>query len=186
MYNNENQNPMKKITFLLLTATVLVFAGCVEGPQGPRGYDGRDGVNGQNGLDAEIYYSPWISPTKWTDANVEWYFDVVAPAITDLILDQGIVLAYMNFDGDFNSAAVRQLPAEINNVKYSFVCPQKGTIEFISDDPNSPPVGDHINFRYVIIPSNIALKSASLKNMSIEQIKKLPYNDLCNKLGISK
>lgn len=171
---------MKKITFLLISFGILILSGCgTEGPMGPQG------PSGQDGLDAEVYSSDWVTPNQWAGVTKDWYFDVDAPAITDDILDYGVILGYISVKNDVYEYAVRQMPAYVNGINYEFLCPHKGVIEFMSDDINYPPTSN-ILFRYVIIPSNIALKSASFKNLSMDQIKKLPYEDLCNKLGISK
>jgi hypothetical protein len=165
---------MKKITVLMISLAALIFAGC-----------GSDGQDGQDGLDAEIYYSGWDSPKQWAGQTRDWYYDTSAPALTNAALNSDIVIGYVSAKNDVYEYAVRTLPAYIDGVNYDFLCRGNQTIQYLSDAYDYPPTSE-ILFRYVYIPSNIALKSASFKNLSIDQIKKLSYNEMCNKLGISK
>lgn len=72
---------MKKIGFMLLAASVLIFSGCTktgppgpQGPQGPAGYDGNANVVGSDpftvsswSLDGNIYYADFTSPDITAD-----------------------------------------------------------------------------------------------------------------------
>ncbi|HEX3006062.1 MAG TPA: hypothetical protein VHO90_00445, partial [Bacteroidales bacterium] len=64
---------------------------------------------------------------------------------------------------------------------WDFVLPGAGTLEIISTSVNVPGTTDFL-FRYVLIPGNILLKMQNL-GINADELKKMPYNDLVNKLG---
>ncbi len=177
---------MKTNAYLLIVITGLFFAGCV--PDTIEGPPGRDGQNGQNGRDgvngnANVYYSDWISPTQWAGKTGDWYFDVNDPAITENIVEQGAILAYVSVPGDLYDLAVRPMPAYAIGANWEYIIPGPGTIEFLSDAIDLPGTVDY-SFRYVLIPSNIRLKSASIDNVSIETLKSMTYKEVCAKFDI--
>lgn len=187
-------NFMRKLIYLSIVLAGLFVSGCVkEGPEGLPGLDGRDG------LDAEIYYTPWFSlmdignnGIDWTDGGNEWYFDVADNAITKDIVDGGIILAYIKVPDDVYLNAVRTLPAYAAGVNWDFLIKDYGTIEFTSNALNKPS-RNNCFFRYVLIPGNIAIKKSASVNdekslnknkYNIDELKALPYKEVCHKLGI--
>lgn len=177
MLNHVNTFFMRKNIYFILIFTGL-FAGCVsEGPMGPEGPSGRDG------LDTEIYYSPWYKPSGWNGKSGDWYFDVEDNAINEDIVEAGIILAYMSVPGDVYEYAVRPMPAYALGANWDFLIPDYGAIEFTSDAIDRPGTTGYL-FRFVVIPSNIALKSASLKGITAKELKAMPYQEVINKLGI--
>jgi hypothetical protein len=74
------------------------------------------------------------------------------------------------------------MPAYVNGANWDFLIPGYGMIEFTSDALNVPGTVDY-SFRYVLIPSNIQLKALGT---SLEELKKMPYQEVCKKLGISE
>lgn len=176
---------MRKNIFLFL-AFLGLLSGCVkEGPEGPVGPPGRDGRDGQDGLDTEIYYSDWYEPITWAGQSGDWYFDVSNSAITEDMLNTGIILAYVSFQDDIYEWAVRPMPAYALGANWDFVLPGAGSIEFLCDMPDYPGTTGLL-FRFILIPSNIPVKkSGSVENnLNIEELKLLPYSEVCKKLGI--
>jgi len=173
---------MKNRLFLifLTIVTTLLLNGCAKtGPEGPAG------------INADVTTSPWITSPGWTwdTTNSIWYFDVNNSAITQDIVENGIILAYANIKGDIiNDYTVRPLPAVALNATWNFVIPNDGknygTIEFETNLSTNPGTVDY--FRYVLIPSGYILKSDRLKSMSVADIKKMPYTDVCKLLGIKE
>jgi hypothetical protein len=167
---------MKKTTFSFFVILGFLLTGCVkEGPMGPEGLPGRDG-------NANVFYSPWYTPTQWAGKTGDWYFDVSDNAISEDIVEGGAILAYMSIPGDIYQGAVRPMPAYVNGANWDFLIPGYGMIEFTSDALNVPGTVDY-SFRYVLIPSNIQLKALGT---SLEELKKMPYQEVCKKLGISE
>lgn len=168
---------MKKQTLTFFVFIGLIIAGCVsEGPMGPEGIPGRDG-------NANVYYSNWYSPSQWNGQTGDWYFDVADNAITEDIVESGVILAYMSIPGDIYPNAVRPMPAYANGVNWDFLIPDYGTIEFTTDALNVPGTQNYL-FRFVLIPSNIQLKAGSMKGTTIKELKAMSYREVCNKLGI--
>lgn len=169
---------LKLNTFLLFTLfSTLVFTGCNnEGLQGPAGTDG---------LDATVYYSQWITPSSWLGTSGDWYFDVNAPDLTADVVENGVILGYVSLAGDlYDSSTVRPLPAYAVGTNWSFLIPEYGKIEFTSD-MISKPLTTGNNFRFIAIPGNIeTLKSGSLKNKSVQELRSMSYKDVCKLYNI--
>lgn len=165
--------------FLFAAFLMLVFSGCSqEGPQGPAGLDGN----------ANVTASPWYSPTSWNGTAGNWYFDVKNSAISQDIVESGAILAYVSLPGDlYNDYTVRPLPAYAIGANWDFLLPNDGksygTIEFTSDMVNMPGTSGY-NFRFILIPSNNSLKSASLSAPALSDLKKMSYKEVCKLFNI--
>jgi len=170
---------MKTTIYLLAALSILVFTGCKnEGEQGPAGLDG---------LDATVYYSQWITPSAWSGNSGDWYFDVNAPDLTEDIVENGIILAYVWLAGDlYDATSVRPLPAYALEANWSFLIHQYGSIEFTSDMTLRPLTTGN-KFRFIAIPGNIeTLKSASLKSTNETELRSMSYKEVCKFLNISE
>jgi len=164
-------------TFFLIAFALVGFTSCSDqGEPGPAGLDG---------LNAEVYYSQWITPSAWLGTAGDWYFDVKAPDLTADIVENGVVLAYVWLAGDlYDSSSVRPLPAYAVDTNWSFLIHEYGNIEFTSD-MISRPLTTGNKFRFIAIPGNIeTLKSASLKNKSEQELKSMTYKDVCKLYNI--
>ncbi|HAH23835.1 MAG TPA: hypothetical protein DCL77_08770 [Prolixibacteraceae bacterium] len=175
---------MKTTTFYLIGALLmLLYSGCnTEGPIGPEGPQGPAGQNGQN---ATVFYSEWFSPSSWSGSSGDWYFDASAPDLTQDIVEQGVVLAYVWLAGDLYSATtVRPLPAFAVGANWDFLIHQYGSIEFTSDMSTQPLTSGN-KFRFVAIPGTTpALKSASLKYKSEQELRNMTYQEVCKLFNI--
>jgi len=163
--------------YLFATLFILVFTGCKnEGEQGPAGLDG---------LDATVYYSQWITPSAWLGTSGDWYFDVNAPDLTEDVVENGAILAYVWLAGDlYDATSVRPLPAYALDANWSFLIHEYGSIQFTSD-MISRPLTTGNKFRFIAIPGNIeTLKSASLKNIGGADLKSMSYKDVCKLFNI--
>ena len=170
---------MKTFTFSFFVIIGFFLSGCVEdGPMGPEGLPGRDGRDGN----ANVYYSGWYHPTQWAGQTGDWYFNVADNAITEDIVESGVILAYMSIPGDIYPNAVRPMPNFANGANWDFLIPDYGSIEFTSDALDIPGTTNYF-FRFVLIPSNIELK-AGFNGTSIKELKAMSYKEMCLKLGI--
>jgi len=166
---------------LLIAASTLLWTGCVkEGPQGPAGYDGYDG-------NANVISSIWYTPSSWKYDNTtpEYYFDVQNAEITEDIVENGVVLAYMKSPADYPVNSIRPLPSLAMGCDWNFLIHTYGKIEFTSnalDDPGSITT----SFRFILIPASVYLKSTKLKSKSVTELKNMPYADVCKLLGIKE
>lgn len=170
---------MKRTTLILMLAfTAFLFNACsddeIPGPPGPAG---------QDGLDAEVYYSEWFSPTDWLGESGDWYFDAAAPDLTEAIVEEGVILAYVWLADDvYQGTSVRPLPAYAVGANWSFLISEYEVIEFTCDMIEQPLTSEN-KFRFIAIPGNIpALKSASLK--SVQDLKSMSYQEVCKLLNI--
>lgn len=167
---------------IVLLFSIIAFTGCVkEGAQGPDGIQGPAGLDGQN---AAVYYSEWFSPTAWSGNAGDWYFSASAPDLTQNVVENGVVLAYVWITGDmYNSSTVRPLPAYAVGANWSFLMHEYGFIEFTSDE-NLKPLTSH-KFRFIAIPgTSTALKSASQKYNTKSKLINMPYNEACQLFDI--
>ena len=163
--------------YLLVAFTVITFTGCSNaGPQGPAGADGQN---------AAVYYSEWFSPTAWSGASGDWYFSASAPDLTQSVVENGVILAYVWLSGDlYNSTTVRPLPAYALGANWSFLIHEYKSIEFTCD-MSTQPFNANDKFRFVAIPgSSVALKTASLKYNTKSKLINMPYSEACKLFDI--
>jgi len=161
--------------YLFAAFTFLAFAGC----------SGQDGIQGPAGQNAAIYYSEWFSPTTWSGSAGDWYFSASAPDLTQNVVENGVVLAYVWLAGDlYNSATVRPLPAYALGANWSFLIHQYGSIEFTCD-MNTQPYNASDKFRFIAIPgTSTALKSASLVYKTKSELINMPYKEACKRFNV--
>src|SRR5260221_2260371 len=130
------------------------------GPQGPAGANGASGTNGTNGTNgatgatgpqgpagaagtANVIYSSWATQSNWADTTFGNYgvLGVVsrsirnAPGVTQAIIDQGVVLCYLQPGG---SGGVFPLPvtgilSSIPNIQISFILSPGKVIFYVNN-----------------------------------------------------
>lgn len=164
---------------VVIIAAVLTWYGC--GKEGPAGRDGLDGLDGRDG-NANVIYSPWYTPNAWNGQTGDWYFDISNSEISQDVVEAGVILAYVSLPGDLYPAAVRPLPAYAIGANWDFLIPDYGQIEFTSDALTRPGTTGYY-FRFVIIPSNIALKSTAGTSLK-EELQQMSYLEVCKKYNI--
>jgi hypothetical protein len=153
---------------------------------------GKDGADGHNGMDgnANVIASAWFTPSVWDGGSGDWYFDIADGAITADIVENGAILAYVSLSGDlYDGFAIRPLPAYAVGCNWDYLLPNDGQsygmIEFTTDMIDYPATVGY-NFRYILIPSSVMLKSSKLKSTSVADLKNMPYKDVCKLLGIQE
>lgn len=173
-YFKTKKMKLKVAAFLFAAYSTLLFTGC-----------NKDGMQGPAGQDATVYYSEWFAPSAWSGASGDWYFDANAPDITENIVENGVVLAYVWLAGDlYDATSVRPLPAYAVGANWSFLIYQYGSIEFTCD-MNTQPLTAGNKFRFIAIPgTTITLKSASLKNQREQELRSMSYKDVCKLFNI--
>ncbi len=175
---------MKKKLFLILSLAsfaILLTTSCgkdgAPGPAGATGANGQDGTNGTNGTNgqdgkdgnANVVSSEWFVINPWAGVAKAFYYVKSAPAVTQGIIDSGVVLAYTKLAG--GGGKVRPLPAMIGSgateYNFNFNLPQVGEIEFTCNLDGS--ISNSSSFRYVVIPSS-AVESAGLTKNQVENM----------------
>lgn len=151
---------------------------------------------------SEVYYSEWLSPESRTNNNgggginggqsgtgnpgkpsIVQFFTINSPAITQTILDKGVVLAYCRLENENNITRPLPTTVVINGFAstYSFSL-SIGKLQFMQTTTNPAgiaPISGNNKFRYVIIPPSKQLRlSKPLSEMS--------YAAVCNILGIAE
>jgi hypothetical protein len=161
---------------LFMAISAALFTGCKN--------EGPAGVDGQN---ATVYYSEWVTPSAWSGATGDWFFDLNAPDLTAGIVENGVVLGYVWLSGDlYEGTAVRPLPAYAVGANWSFLIHQYGSIQFTSDMISTPLTSGN-KFRFIAIPGTITtLKSALLKDKSEQELRNMTYKDVCNLYNIKE
>lgn len=165
-------------------AVSLIWIGACEGPQGPVGPAGANGVQGPAGPQgavgaagaANVIYSNWIKAGTWSTTDVfgvvRSYIDITAPALSQEIVDRGVVLVYTKLTTDNNQ--VRQLPVTVYSqfttelIDFSLIVNRIR----VWSTPIKPPIAPSPNyeFRYVLIPGGQATR-LSFEGMSYDEAK---------------
>jgi len=216
---------MRKFRFLslLVLAFTIIIASCTkegpEGPvgaQGPQGPPGSGGATGPTGLTgpqgpagptgpqgppgtANVIYSVWFTPTAWTTPGLSQSthsFDRSAPGVTQAIIDNGVVLSYIQPTGVNNATFLLPWVTSFGSNFYSFgyAIPAVGTLRYTVNDPAAVLAGAPSTanrFRYVIIPGGIAGGRFEEKVVEINghvytemELKSMSYPQVCNLLRI--
>ena len=177
------------------------------GQTGATGPAGQTGAQGPPGSANVIYYN-WTSfnPLTWGDFDPTYFrreYPINMPAITSQLLDQGVVLVYLEYikvsNGDTTEQSVNQVPAIFYNVfgptgtQKEYLTTELSTDSlnfYLSDlsdnnDPGElyvgtyeikPPVTTGYLYRIILIPGGIA-------GTGIDP-HQLAYKEVCTKYGI--
>jgi hypothetical protein len=179
----------------------------LRGSAGATGSAGQTGAQGPPGTANVIYYN-WTSfnvPT-WGNFDPTYFrreYSISMPSITSQLLDQGVVLVYLENVTVSNGDTTEQLIDQVPDIFYNFYAPtgaQKenliaelspGVLNFYLSDamdnndpgelfivilPTKPPVTTGYLYRIILIPGGIA-------GTSIDP-HQLTYKEVCTKYGI--
>jgi hypothetical protein len=174
-----------------------------QGPQGPQGAQGPQGPQGPIGA-ANVTYSAWFRPTNYTTAMIfgirNFTHDEAAPAITQEILDKGVVITFGKLLG-YNASIwpanqVATLPITITYIQGATqedtwsARASVGTLQirFTNSANIYTSIATAHEFRYVIIPGGQGLGSMDPRLIMIrEQItngQAVDYRTLCDLINI--
>ena len=163
---------MKQFRSLLVVASILItgMIGCSKGDTGPAGPAGPAGPD-------SVVYSNWI-PLSFTFNTTDSLFEdtLIAPTITQGILDSGVILTYIRFPDQNNTLHIQPVSSlnYIISEDYSI-----GKINIIALQDLTD-----LEYRYVTIPgskkagNSTAVKvkgytPTELKAMSYEQVQQV-------------
>lgn len=154
---------MKSLTKILSAIMFLFLMACSKdgetGPQGPPGINGN----------ANVLYSDWFLSGTWSGSSGNYNFNKAATAITQTVLDQGVVLAYAKLTADGSN--VRPLPATTSGPTLWNYILTVGNINFTSNISISTPSVSN-EFRYIVIPATTALRLQ-------KPVTEMTYNEVC-------
>ncbi|HZK63695.1 MAG TPA: hypothetical protein VFC34_06090 [Puia sp.] len=170
---------ISKWIFLMASVIILGMLSCKKGDVGPAGPAGPAGAAGAPGPDS-ILTSSWI-PVSMTDTSINSnpYFiqEIPAQAITQRILDNGIVLGYLQYL-DANNGTNIFNASEALNLTYSV-----GNVELLSGTDWTGV----FDFRYVIVPGTLtvgnSIVSGPAKGLTKAELQKMNYMDVQKLLG---
>ena len=186
---------MKKLKLLsiFIVISIMFFNCSKEGPVGPKGDSGPQGPAGPQGPvgTANVIYSPWfLTGSDWDTATYALNYgafatyDKAASGITQTIIDNGVVLAYMKGDPTTGLANdVFPLPYTVGagygfTDLWDFALNAIGNIRFLykSDYPWDVVTLGGISFRYIIIPGGVSGgRMLDPRKMTYQEVCKL-YN----------
>ncbi len=158
------------------------------------GCEGDKGPTGPAGA-ANVIYSDWYE-TTWDLYTVfgtaERTFTMTAPALTQEIVDNGVIMVFLNAVG--YAPEIVQLPVTFNDVHYHFMFrAQAGTIRAIyysTTDPTMDPgaIPGFNRVRYVLIPGGVLDEAAQEKGVARPDLTRsmdaLSYSEICGLFNI--
>lgn len=131
--------------------------------KGPTGATGATGATGT----ANVLYSGWNYATNFRDTTADnsalHAADISAPALSQSILDGGVVQVYFTFGGGvYTLPYTSYAGGKLNTISYWPRLKHIIVTRFTADNSNSVPLSTILQYRYVIIPGGTAL--AAIKN----------------------
>src|SRR6185437_3643839 len=153
--------------FLMASVIMVGMFSCKKGDTGPAGKTGPAGPD-------SVSTSAWI-PLSMKDStinsNTYYIQEIPAPAITQRILDSGIILSYLHYIDATTGTNIFNA-SEAVNVTYSV-----GNVEVLSSGIDWTGVFD---FRYVIVPGTLTIGnsvgSGPAKGLTRSELQNMNYN----------
>ena len=209
---------------LLIRVALVAFlsfgiVSCQKGDTGPAGATGATGATGAKGAagTANVIYSGWFTPPSWTEDTVfgiyQFFYNDSTTAITQGVLDSGVVMTFGQLDGYITSIwptnQVAQLPIAITYMEGSttytdtwsaLATPGNLQIQFVNNMNLYGGISNAHKFRYVIIPGgasvgttsenpglksgNGSLQTSSAVREVIRNYRQMSYSQICRSLAI--
>ena len=170
---------MRNLRLVTMVCAVFItgMVACKKGDTGPAGAAGAAGATGPAGPDS-VLTSGWISLATTQDTgDTLWAQDLAAPLLTQDILDNGVVISYINIV-DAN-----------NNNNYINVSAAGGLLFETYDVGNIFITSDQdltgLPYRYVVIPGKVAASNAAFIGLTKQQIQTMSYSQVTKALGTS-
>jgi hypothetical protein len=178
-------------TFILLV--VIVYA-CKKGDTGPQGPAGPQGSTAT----ANVIYTDWFTPSSWTMTTIFGIknFDYArqTPAITQAIIDSGMVLTYGKLVGYspqvWPAGQVSQLPISLTYVQGSTMTDTwsapdsvgKLRINFVNNQNYYSAISNQHSFRYIIVPGGAKINGGG----RCVNFHSMSYNEVCDFLKVPR
>ena len=176
---------MKK--FLLKIAAIALISASMSscskegaaGPSGPQGPAGTNGVNGNANVKSFQYV---VNTTDWTwnSTNFVFYVDIPCAAITDDILNNGMVVGYRK-TGTVGSPSWTSMPnvvwpdpSQITSTTYELIYHTLGSFRlryYWSDYRQTAPTSTQ-TFKILVVSGTGKMANPGLEWSKYEQVKK--------------
>lgn len=192
------------LVFTLAVATAAMIVACKKGDPGPAGAQGPAGPTGPTGATgpigtANVIYSTWagFQTADWkkdSATNLGYFLKAErnVTAITQAVLDQGLVLGFLRITGT-KPEGPYQLPTVLNPLGSQVnigIRPIVGKAVFFNQDLTQRYYGYTFDasyeFRYVIIPGGVSGRNVTqvYNGYTAEQLKAMPYEEVIKVFGI--
>ncbi len=157
---------------VLIAGMALMFLACSKGDTGPAGPQGPAGPD-------SVIHSAWISlKTVYSTTDSVWEQTITAPAITQKILDSGIIITYVSFKDNTNTTnvfvATPYFLSEVFTPGEIFLAT---SVDFTG-----------INYRYVIIAGTVTagtITSGPAKGLTVSELRNMSYSVVQKMIGES-
>ncbi|HTQ26606.1 MAG TPA: hypothetical protein VMI35_00685 [Puia sp.] len=162
-----------KLFLVLLSPVVLGMIGCSKGSTGPAGPQGPAGPD-------SVIHSAWIqlNMTAYLDNyNDTFYYQAIsAPAITQGVLDSGIILTYLDVP-DPNTGADNLVSAAVYIQEY-YALDSIFLYSFAGGGATSGVDYSGLSYRYVVVQGTIkdgTIASGPAKGLTLKQLQNMTY-----------
>lgn len=160
------------------------------GPKTNTGWGVAINLRGPAGS-ANVIYSDWVIATTWVPATIfntyHLYYDIAASNLTQIVLDQGMVIVYGKMNG-YNPIIwpvdnVGVLPIILNykltagGITYTdtwsaITSLRKIRIDFVNNENYYTSISSSHSFRYVIIPGGVHASAKHLNLHDYAEVKR--------------
>jgi hypothetical protein len=163
---------MKKTTIAFVMAGLaltlgLTFSSCKKGDTGPAGPAGTNGTNGNANV-----VSSTVTATGWSYTSPSWKVSFTYAAITQAIIDKGVVLVYAKVGNAYN-----QLPLTFyQSATYSStweVSTYLGGVDIIATDSDltQPSNPGSQTFKIVVISASARTANPNINFKNYNEVK---------------
>jgi hypothetical protein len=173
---------LKLLVFLFAGLFAFAMLGCSKGSTGPAGPPGPKGPD-------SVIHSGWIqlNMSAFLDnANDTFYYEAIhAPAITQAVLDSGLILTYLDVP-DQQTGAENLVNAAVYIQEY-YALDSIFLYSFAGGGNTAGINYTGLNYRYVVIPGSIkagSFISGPAKGLTKEQLENMSYAAIQKLLGL--
>lgn len=157
---------------ILIAGMALMLLACSKGDTGPAGPQGPAGPD-------SVIHSPWILlNTVFSTTDSAWEQTITAPAITQKILDSGIILSYVSIKDNSNITLVfNATPYFLSEIFEPGKIDLATSVDFTG-----------VNYRYVIIAGTITagtITSGPAKGLTVSELRTMSYSAVQKMIGES-
>lgn len=150
------------------------------GPKTSAGWGTAISLKGKTGT-ANVLYSGWNVAVNFRDTTADnsalRAADLLAPALSDDVLNEGMVQVYFTFGGGVYALPYTNYAGgKLNTIAYFPRLKHFIITRFTADNTKSVPLSTLLQYRYVIIPGGVATATAKKIDINNYEAVKKAYN----------
>jgi hypothetical protein len=151
----------------LAIALGLTFAACKKGDTGPAGPAGTNGANGNANV-----VSSTVTATSWAYTAPSWKVSFTYAAITQAVIDKGVVLVYAKVGNAYNQLPLTFYPASTYSSTWE-VSSYLGGIDVIATDSDltQPANPGSWTFKIVVMTASARLAHPNVDLKNYNEVK---------------